>query len=104
MSDPRLQKFKSRQRVNQIAIGLSMAAMAFGLVWLIWILWETFSRGVGGLLRAFVMPVPTYNLTRSRRPVPSHQRASSRQQQSEKKQQEGGAVRHSPILARALML
>ena len=49
MSDPRLQKFKSRQRVNQIAIGLSMAAMAFGLVWLIWILWETFSRGVGGL-------------------------------------------------------
>jgi phosphate transport system permease protein len=49
MSDPRLQKFKTRQRVNQIAIGLSMAAMAFGLVWLIWILWETFSRGVGGL-------------------------------------------------------
>ena len=49
MSDPRLQKFKSRQRVNQIAIGLSMAAMAFGLVWLIWILWETFSSGVGGL-------------------------------------------------------
>lgn len=49
MSDPRLQKFKARQRVNQIAIGLSMAAMAFGLVWLIWILWETFWRGVGGL-------------------------------------------------------
>ena len=49
MSDPRLQKFKSRQRVNQIAIALSMAAMAFGLVWLIWILWETLWRGVGGL-------------------------------------------------------
>ncbi len=49
MSDPRLQKFQARQRVNQIAIGLSMAAMAFGLVWLIWILWETFWRGVGGL-------------------------------------------------------
>ena len=49
MSDPRLQKFKTRQRVNQIAIGLSMAAMAFGLVWLIWILWETLWRGVGGL-------------------------------------------------------
>ena len=49
MSDPRLQKFKARQRVNQIAIGLSMAAMAFGLVWLIWILWETLWRGVGGL-------------------------------------------------------
>ena len=49
MSDPRLQKFQARQRVNQIAIGLSMAAMAFGLVWLIWILWETLWRGVGGL-------------------------------------------------------
>jgi phosphate transport system permease protein len=49
MSDPRLQKFKARQRINQIAIGLSMAAMAFGLVWLIWILWETLWRGVGGL-------------------------------------------------------
>mgnify|MGYP000670925315 FL=1 len=49
MSDPRLQKFKSRQRVNRVAITLSMAAMAFGLVWLIWILWETLWRGVGGL-------------------------------------------------------
>jgi phosphate transport system permease protein len=49
MSDPRLTKFKSRQRVNRIAIALSMAAMAFGLVWLIWILWETLWRGVGGL-------------------------------------------------------
>jgi phosphate transport system permease protein len=49
MSDPRLQKFKARQRVNRVAIALSMAAMAFGLVWLIWILWETLWRGVGGL-------------------------------------------------------
>ena len=49
MSDPRLQKFQARRRVNQIAIALSMAAMAFGLVWLIWILWETLWRGVGGL-------------------------------------------------------
>jgi phosphate transport system permease protein len=49
MNDLRLQKFQSRQRVNQIAIALSMAAMVFGLVWLIWILWETLWRGVGGL-------------------------------------------------------
>ena len=28
---------------------MSLAAMAFGLVWLIWILWETLWRGVGGL-------------------------------------------------------
>ncbi|MFZ2986920.1 MAG: phosphate ABC transporter permease PtsA, partial [Ideonella sp.] len=26
-----------RKRVNVIALGLSLAAMAFGLVWLIWI-------------------------------------------------------------------
>lgn len=49
MSDPRLQKFQARRRVNQIALAMSMAAMAFGLVWLIWILWETLWRGVGGL-------------------------------------------------------
>jgi phosphate transport system permease protein len=49
MSDPRLQKFKRRQRANRIAIALSMAAMAFGLVWLIWILLETLWRGVGGV-------------------------------------------------------
>jgi phosphate transport system permease protein len=49
MSDPRLQKFKRRQRANRIAIALSMAAMAFGLVWLIWILVETLWRGVGGV-------------------------------------------------------
>jgi phosphate transport system permease protein len=49
MSDPRLQKFKRRQRTNRIAIALSMVAMAFGLVWLIWILVETLWRGVGGV-------------------------------------------------------
>lgn len=49
MSDPRLQKFQARRRVNQIALAMSMAAMAFGLIWLIWILWETLWRGVGGL-------------------------------------------------------
>ena len=49
MNDPRLQKFQTRRRVNQVALALSMAAMAFGLVWLIWILWETLWRGVGGL-------------------------------------------------------
>jgi phosphate transport system permease protein len=49
MNDARIRKFNSRRRVNQWAIGLSMAAMAFGLVWLIWILWETLRLGVGGL-------------------------------------------------------
>ena len=39
----------SRKRVNRIALILSMAAMAFGLVWLIWILIETVRLGLGGM-------------------------------------------------------
>lgn len=42
----------SRKRVNAIALTLSLAAMAFGLVWLIWILIETVRLGVGGLVLA----------------------------------------------------
>lgn len=49
MNDPRLAKFAARQRVNRVALFLSMSAMAFGLVWLVWILWETIRLGVGGL-------------------------------------------------------
>ena len=41
--------FRGRRRVNQIAVGLSLGAMAFGLVWLFWILWETVALGLGGL-------------------------------------------------------
>lgn len=49
MSDARLAKYKSRRRVNQVALFLSLSAMAFGLVWLIWILWETLRLGLAGL-------------------------------------------------------
>jgi phosphate transport system permease protein len=49
MNDPRLAKFAARQRVNRVALFLSISAMAFGLVWLVWILWETIRLGVGGL-------------------------------------------------------
>lgn len=42
-------KFAKRKRVNQLALSLAMAAMAFGLVWLFWILIETVRQGVGGL-------------------------------------------------------
>lgn len=42
-------KFASRKRVNQIATGLALAAMGFGLFWLFWILWETLFLGLGGL-------------------------------------------------------
>ena len=45
----REQKFAQRKRVNQIALALSLAAMAFGLIWLIWILWDTVRLGVGGM-------------------------------------------------------
>ena len=38
-----------RKRVNVIALTLSLAAMAFGLVWLVWILVETVRLGAGGL-------------------------------------------------------
>ena len=45
----RMQRYKSRKMVNLLALTLSLAAMAFGLVWLIWILAETIRLGVGGL-------------------------------------------------------
>lgn len=45
-------KFKQRKRVNQIALTLSLLAMAFGLFWLVWMLWETIRLGIGGLTLA----------------------------------------------------
>lgn len=48
----RLNKFKQRKRINQVALTLSLLAMCFGLFWLIWILWETIRLGIGGLTMA----------------------------------------------------
>ncbi len=42
-------RYASRKRTNQIALTLSLAAMAFGVFWLVWILWETVRLGIGGL-------------------------------------------------------
>jgi phosphate transport system permease protein len=42
-------RFAARKRINQLALGLSLGAMAFGVFWLIWILWETITLGIGGL-------------------------------------------------------
>ena len=42
-------KYPKRKRVNQVALTLSLAAMAFGVFWLVWILWETITLGIGGL-------------------------------------------------------
>lgn len=48
-SAERQTRFASRKRLNQVALALSLAAMAFGVFWLIWILWETIRLGLGGL-------------------------------------------------------
>lgn len=48
-SQARVAMYARRKRVNQIALTLSLAAMAFGVFWLIWILIETVRLGIGGL-------------------------------------------------------
>nr|WP_322009776.1 phosphate ABC transporter permease PstA [Paraburkholderia sp. J12] len=56
-------KLQSRRRVtNAIALTLSLAAMAFGLIWLVWILYTTLSLGVGGLsIELFTQSTPPPN-------------------------------------------
>ena len=48
----RAAKFAQRKRVNTVATGLALGAMAFGLFWLFWILWETIRLGFEGLTLA----------------------------------------------------
>jgi phosphate transport system permease protein len=45
----RLPMHRKRKLINRIALTLSLAAMAFGLVWLIWILAQTVILGIGGI-------------------------------------------------------
>lgn len=55
-------RFDSRNRVNKLALFLSLAAMVFGLFWLVWILWETLRLGMGGLnLALFTEMTPPPN-------------------------------------------
>ena len=56
-------KLQSRRRVvNAIALALSLAAMAFGIIWLVWILYTTLSLGVGGLsVELFTQSTPPPN-------------------------------------------
>ncbi len=49
ISRMRAVRFASRKRVNQVALVLSLGAMAFGLFWLFWILFETLRLGISGL-------------------------------------------------------
>lgn len=58
----RAQRFAARRRVNQVALALSLAAMAFGVFWLVWILWETIRLGLSGLsLSLFTEMTPPPN-------------------------------------------
>ncbi len=45
----RQSRYATRKRMNRIALGLSLLAMAFGVFWLVWILWDVVRLGVGGL-------------------------------------------------------
>ena len=58
----RAAKYGQRKRLNQVALTLSLAAMAFGVFWLIWILWETLRLGLSGLsLSLFTDMTPAPN-------------------------------------------
>ena len=56
-------KLQRRRRVtNALALTLSLAAMAFGLLWLVWILYTTISLGIGGLsIDLFTQSTPPPN-------------------------------------------
>jgi len=61
-TDYRLPLHRRRKLVNVIALTLSLAAMAFGLVWLVWILWDTLWLGVKGLnATVFMLDTPPPN-------------------------------------------
>ena len=62
LNDTRAGRFATRKRINQVALTLSLAAMAFGVFWLVWILWETLRQGIGGLaLATFTEMTPPPN-------------------------------------------
>ena len=61
-ADYRIAPHRRRKLINQIALTLSLMAMAFGLMWLIWILWETLALGLKGLsFAAFTESTPPPN-------------------------------------------
>ena len=48
-----------RRVKNQLALGISMAAMLFGLFWLVWILATTINLGISGMsLQLFTEATP----------------------------------------------
>ncbi|WP_371747340.1 phosphate ABC transporter permease PstA [Caballeronia sp. Sq4a] len=58
----RMKLQRRRRGTNAIALTLSLAAMAFGLVWLVWILFTTLKLGVSGLsVELFTQSTPPPN-------------------------------------------
>lgn len=58
----RFSMHQKRKVINWIALALSLAAMAFGLVWLVWILWKTLALGISGMgLHLFTVDTPAPN-------------------------------------------
>jgi len=52
LEETRQAQYARRKLVNQIALTLSLLAMAFGLFWLFWIIFETLRLGFSGLALA----------------------------------------------------
>jgi phosphate transport system permease protein len=60
--DLKMRKYQKRQRINRLALGLSLSAMAFGLFFLGWILWEIVRQGIQGLsIATFTQMTPAPN-------------------------------------------
>ncbi|SAL06594.1 phosphate transporter permease subunit PtsA [Caballeronia calidae] len=58
----RLKLQRRRRGTNAVALTLSLAAMAFGLIWLVWILFTTLKLGIGGLsIDLFTQSTPPPN-------------------------------------------
>jgi phosphate transport system permease protein len=53
-SEMRQARYAKRKLTNQVALVLSLMAMAFGLFWLFWILFETVRLGAGGMTWAML--------------------------------------------------
>lgn len=54
LSEMRQARYAKRKLTNQVALVLSLLAMAFGLFWLFWILFETIRLGAGGMTWAML--------------------------------------------------
>jgi phosphate transport system permease protein len=54
LSEVREGRYAKRKLINQVALVMSLLAMAFGLFWLFWILFETIRLGAGGMTWAML--------------------------------------------------